>query len=372
MKRTIKLFSLILTIVMVVSLAACSGRNSKAAKAFFSSYGKATPFSEGLVWSEMMGGATVFNESGKVIYQSGNKLDRSVPFKDGVSFYQSGKNYYIVDKNGKVTYQTPPYSDAKYEKILAYGDGKFLVYRYSREFGSDSGKTLGTIDKNGKETTSFTPVSCNVSSNCDYLGDGVFLIDIEKTFDTTDGKCKNYHGKKHGEKSENGKIWIEVSDYSIGLYDLHTAEYQSLEGHTGKDHYVVNETGIYDGSYYNLNGEEIADIQLYKDKVIERRDFSKEGYTPLVLSDGGKFITYVNMSGEEQFKPIPAGSEYSIFGDLFAVGNKDSGIVTIYDCKGKERYHVENVAVLKDLELYENYFISGSETENSRKYYFFK
>lgn len=372
MKKTNKLFALILAIVMIVSLAACSNHNSKAAQQLFASVIAENPFSEGLAWTGSMGGATVISDTGKVVYQSSNKLDRSVPFKDGVSYYRSDKDYYIVDKNGKVTYQTPPYDSTHYEQILAYGNGEFLMYRYSDEFGSDSKGSVGTVDKNGKEKSRFVSVSRVNSKDSRYLGDGVFLINSGTTFDTTDGEVKSCPGKSFGDVSENGKIWIEVNEYSMGIYDLHTAEYTKIEGHSGKNHSFVNATGIYDESYYNLNGEEIANIQLYKDKVIARSEFTKDGFSPLVLSDGGTYFTYVNLAGEEQFKPISFSGRYSIHGDLIAIGNSDSGIVTIYDHTGQEKYHVENVTEIDDLELYEDYFITGSAEKYTRRYYFFR
>ena len=220
-----------------------------------------------------------------------------------------------------------------------------------------------------------------------YLDDGIFYDVSAKgefpwVFDTTNGKLRNNNTDdswkfpiEETTKSENGKIWVTAGK-GLTTFDMHEWEpIKQIDSSKEKSYEIamvcsiVGKTGVVDGVYYDLNGEKIAEVDLYQDQVNERGEFSEAGYAPLVMNDRGhEYITYVNKKGEQQFEPkaINAGSKATeiINGDYFAVAYSDQHVVVIYDYTGQEKHRVENLDVVKILG--DDYIISGG------KYYFFQ
>ena len=294
------------------------------------------PFSEGLAWVNHKGAVKLINKSGEIvceIKQSKNDtVGQPMPYRDGVSFYNINDDWYIVDQKGSVLYQTKPYSKDDYEQILAYGDGNFLVHRYKKAF-KNGGDTLGTIDKNGNNTSEFYPAETSGKMIWEYVGEGVFYETLSNTlYDTANGKMTGLNSDVSvvGNETdsvaetparivyENGKVWAELSTlHGLGILDVHTAEIREFNGEDNHT-YIIDDIGVVDGVYYDLSGEKIADVQLYKKDVLRRGKFSEAGYAPLVLLGDGSYMTFVDKSGNEQFEPILLGDESSFYDDFFA------------------------------------------------------
>lgn len=402
MKTTNKLFALILAVVMTVSLAACAKQPAGAPDPKTPSptaaelsnkidltttqFKTAERFSEGLAWVNYMDCSTLINKEGDIIYQADGRLQLCSPVQDGVCYYKkSSSEYGILDKEGNILYKT-----SGNETILAYGDGKFLSGRTESGF-NQHGKSIGAIDKNGKEVTDFVSIDDDIYIDLEgewkYLDDGIFYEVSAKgefpwVFDTTNGKLRNNNTDdswkfpiEETTKSENGKIWVTTGK-GLTTFNMHEWEpIKQIDSSKEKSYEItkacsiVGKTGVVDGVYYDLNGEKIAEVDLYQDQVIERGEFSEAGYAPLVMNDQGhEYITYVNKKGEQQFEPkaINAGSKATeiINGDYFAVAYSDQHVVVIYDYTGQEKHRVENLDVVKILG--DDYIISDD------KYYFFQ
>ena len=403
MKKTNKLFALILAVVMIASLAACSGKpaapngapNANAAveptaaelsnklDLATTEFKKAQPFSEGLAWVVYMDCSTLINKEGEIIYQGDDQYSYCSPVSDGACYYSSSKGGAIIDKDGNVLYQT-----ADGEKILGYGDGKYLVYRLVTGFDKHDG-SIGTIDKNGNETTEFVPVDeadnytvLESSDRWNYLDDGLFYeadSEYPLVFDTTNGKFRNnvyrggvwYFSIDENYKTENGKIWL-YNGKGLTIFDMHAWEpVEEVNSSFEKEQQIViasdrfGKTGMVDYVYYDLNGEKIADVSLYPDKVEERGEFTDAGCAYLLLSDNsGRYITYVNKNGEQQFEPLTVGTQYAVNGDYFAIGYGNQNVVVIRDYTGEEKFRVEGVGGVDTLG--DDYIIFAD------KYYFFQ
>ncbi|MEE3492911.1 hypothetical protein [Ruminococcus sp.] len=349
------------------------------------SFDYVNPFSEGLAWVIHKGQIKVINKEGKEIFKtdsSSYETDIPLPFKDGVSCYNVGDNYFIIDKEGKTLYQTKEYKEDDYEQILAYGNGGFLVHRFSKGFKDGKktgGHTMGMIDKNGKEITEFYAVDFTPEEKWDHLCDGVFYEPLDgKVFDTQSGKCSSIGSNVdsigndtvstlsvlRSITAENGKVWVKLSTlHGLGIMDVHTLEIQEFNYKDDNNTFIIDDIGVVDGVYYNLSGEKVAEISAYMPNVIRRGDFSDSGVTPLVMNDGSCYITYVDKNGKDQFDPIKLGNEWSFTKDHFA--DSDGTQVVVYDNTGKEVCR-KKVTDHKDLRLYDDYFIAG------KNYYFFK
>lgn len=431
MKKINRLFALMLAVVMMISLAACAKltppqnaaptdaavqsptrtddsvqpTESKDAKAATqakaqdgeqksdktllhldqASFQYVNPFSEGLAWVIHKNKIKVISKEGEIVFETDSSSFETtipMPFLDGVSCYNVDRDYFIIDKEGKTLYQTEPYDENNYEEILGYGDGRFLVHRFSKGFKNGSktgGHTLGTIDKNGKETTEFYSVDFTPEKEWEYLCDGVFYEPLSmKVFDSENGECSSIGNDvsgignetdsvlsvPHEITAENGKVWVELSSlHGLGIMDVHTLEIQKFDCKDNNHTYIIDNIGVVDGVYYDLNGEKIAAIDAYMPNVIRRGKFSESGCTPLVLNDGSSYITYVDKNGKDRFDPMKLGPESSFTEEYFA--NSEDKDVVIYDTTGKECYRVR-ASDHKDLKLYDDYFIAG------KNYYFFK
>ena len=219
----------------------------------------------------------------------------------------------------------------------------------------------------GEAEAYLSPEAVNVVCGYSHGGQSVFFMNMDLVRDiwlfdacvSIGGKCSN--------PTSNGKVWAELSTlHGLGILDVHTAELQKFNGEDNHT-YIIDDIGVVDGVYYDLSGEKIADVQLYKKDVLRRGKFSEAGYAPLVLQGDGSYMTFVDKSGNEQFEPILLGDESSFYDDHFAtVDPNKSTEVVIYDHTGKEKYRVTGVKDDKDLRLYDDYFIAG------KNYYFFK
>ena len=349
------------------------------------SFDYVNPFSEGYAWVIHKGKIKVINKAGETIFETDSdsyQTDIPMPFCGGVSCYNVERDYYIIDKEGNTLYQTKPYDENDYEEILACGDGHFLVHRFSKGFRNGEktgGHYLGTIDPNGNEATGFYPIDFTPQTKWEYLCDGVFYEPLDKkVFDSESGKCSsigsdvNGIGNEtnsvlswpHSITAENGKVWVELSNlHGLGILDVHTLEIQKFECAGKNDTYIIDNIGVVDGVYYDLNGEKVAEISAYLPNVIRRGKFSEAGCTPLVLQDGSSYITYVDKSGKDQFDPMIIDNNSSFTEDYFA--NPEGDYVVIYDHTGKEKCR-KMVSDKKDLTLYDDYFIAG------KNYYFFQ
>lgn len=406
MKKTNRLFALILAVVMIASLAACSGKlaapkNAPDANAAVeptaaelsnkidlatTEFDNPRPFSEGLAWVTYMDRSTLIDREGNIIYQGDKKYIFYSSVSDGACYFAEGDSFTIIDKDGKVLYQS-----ADGEKLLACGDGKYFVYRLVTGFDKQE-ESVGIIDKNGNESAPFcdaNELSCDLGE-WRYLGDGFFFDGSEHTncvFDSTNSKLMNTEkNPKDAEKlyinipfeaeSENGKIWLHT-DKGLMIFDLKTWEAvkeiesskeTTLEIEVACD--IFGKTGKVDDAYYDLNGEKIADVSLYPDKVEGRCEFTESGYAYLFLNDQNcHYITGVNKNGEQQFEPLATGGvKAAVNGDYFAIGNGDQNYVVIRDYTGEEKFRVEGVTSV--YALGDDYIISG--TEYHGKYYFFQ
>lgn len=349
------------------------------------SFDYVNPFSEGLAWVIHEGQIKVVSKKGKVIFKtdsSSYETDIPLPFQDGVSCYNSGKDFFIIDKDGNTLYQTKEYKEDDYEEILAYGDGGFLVHRFSKGFKDGKktgGHSLGMIDKNGKEISEFYSVDFTPEREWEHLCDGVFYEPLDgKVFDSKSGKCSsvkndvNCIGNEtdsvsttpHRIVAENGKVWVELSTlHGLGIMDVHTLEIQKFNCKDSYHTYIIDDIGVVDGVYYDLSGEKVAEITAYLPNVIRRGNFSDSGVTPLVMNDGSSYITYVDKDGKDQFDPMKLGVESSFTKDHFA--NSEGTQIAVYDNTGKECFRIP-LTEQKDLRLYDDYFIAG------KNYYFFK
>lgn len=419
MKKTNKLFALILAIVMIVSLAACSKQPaatptqnapeptaaelSNKIDLKTTKFKNADPFSEGLAWVNYMECSTLINKEGEIIYQADGTFDSCTPVRDGVCFYQKASDYGIIDKEGKVLYRTKSNTDDEFEQILAYGDGNFMILRHSKGFNKDE-YSLGAIDKDGKETVAFQTVTPDyqnsfIESKWSYAGDGLFVNvnTIYEVYDVSAGKFIDHRQdenqnwgfvSKHDFRStpQNGKMWILISEsspsrQSFAVFDLRSGEIGTKIScnydEKGKTSSAVFGTYcVSDGVYYDLNGEEIAKVDLYKDQVIDRGEFLEDGQEYLIIEDTNHdtYLTYVNKSGEKLFEPmkITTGkfdAQSCIHGARFAMTEKGSNAVIIYDSNGKEVYRIDNVdnANVRSVDaLDDDYAIIGGQ------YYFFR
>lgn len=428
MNKLHRLSAIILAVVMIASLTACAGKNADSVEETSSteaaaqaesqpkdvksgsreatdtntqvgenksnsdrkildlshaSFDEVNPFSEGLAWVIHKGQIKVVSKKGEVIFKtdsSSYETDIPLPFHDGVSCYNIGKDFFIIDKDGNTLYQTKEYKDDDYDEILAYGDGGFLVHRFSKGFKDGKktgGHSLGLIDKNGKDISEFTSVDFTPERKWEHLCDGVFYEPLNgKVFDSKSGKCSSVNNDINciGNEtdsvsdtpnkivSENGKVWVELSSLQgLGIMDVHTLEIQKFECKNDTHTYIIDDIGVVDGVYYNLRGEKVAEISAYLPNVIRRGNFSDTGLTPLVLLNGSSYITYVDKNGKDQFDPMKLGSESSYTKDYFV--NSEGTLITVYDNTGKEHSQV-SVIDPKDLRLYDDYFIAG------KNYYF--
>ena len=422
MKTTNKLFALILAVVMTVSLAACAKQpagtptsnaqeptvaSDKKLDLATTEFENASRFSEGLAWVTNLGSSTVIDKEGNIIYQSEFKVyDSCADFKDGVSWFQDNNDYSIIDKEGKILYQTKSNTEEDFERILAYGDGNFLTLRHSTGFNKDE-YSLGAIDKDGKETGAFqtvTPDDTNgiLQSKWSYAGDGLFVNvdEVYKVYDVSAGTYIDHRQDKNQNwdflnfrnsndikpTPQNGKMWILISEDSpkgqyIAAFDLRSGEVGkkisfSLDEKGKASAAVFGTLCVCDGVYYDLSGEEIAKVDLYQGQVIDRGKFSEAGtaYLEIQDSNGDTYLTYVNKSGEQLFDPmkITTGkfeAQNCIHGDQFAMTEKGSNTVIIYDSNGKEVHRIDNVdnANVRSVDALDNdYAIIGG------KYYFFQ
>ncbi len=422
MKTTNKLFALILAVVMTVSLAACAKQPAGAPDPKTPSptaaelsnkidltttqFKTAERFSEDLAWVNYMDCSTLINRDGEIIYQADGEFDSCTPIRNGVCYYQKGSDYGIIDKEGKVLYQTKSNTEEDFERILAYGDGNFLTLRHSTGFNKDE-YSLGAIDKDGKETGAFqtvTPDDTNgfLQSKWSYAGDGLF-VDVDEAYEVYDVSAGTYidHGQDKNRNwvflnfrnsndikptPQNGKMWILISEDSpkgwyIAAFDLRSGEVGkkisfSFDEKGKASAAVFGTLCVCDGVYYDLSGEEIAKVDLYQGQVIDRGKFSEAGnaYLEIKDSNGDVYLTYVNKSGEQLFEPkkITTGkfeAQNCIHGDQFAMTEKDSNTVIIYDSNGKEVHRIDNVdnANVRSVDALDDGYaiISG-------KYYFFQ
>ncbi|MEE3492910.1 WG repeat-containing protein [Ruminococcus sp.] len=392
MKTTNKLFALILAAVMTVSLAACSkkpagapapnAQNSTAASKkkldlATTKFEKASRFSEGLAWVTNLGSSTVIDKEGNTIYQTEFKIyNDCADFKDGVSWFRDKDDYFIIDKEGKILYQTKSNTNDEFERILAYGDGSFLTLRHTTGFNKNE-YSLGAIDKDGKETGAFQTIEeYSLGAKWRYAGDGLFFNAEGEVYDVISGKYTNYakkqdktwqyiNGEAYDEEfrltPQNGKMWIPIRDEKEGdctaIFDLHSGELiKKIPFVFGYGRLPMFGTiCVCDGVYYDLTGEEIAKVDLYKDQVIDRGEFLEDHQAYLIVKDKNQdsYITYVNKSGEQLFEPMKITTnrfkaQNFIHGFNFAMMEKDSNTVIIYDSYGKEAHRIENISNNKD------------------------
>lgn len=124
------------------------------------------------------------------------------------------------------------------------------------------------------------------------------------------------------------------------------------------------------GQFYDFNGAiDMPSLTVTSDAtVVDFSDFSEAGYAWLTLhvKDGDTYFTFIDRQGKEQFPPKQYNSSYvKFYTDSYAVYDKDTNTVTIYDYTGAEKASVTAPQITGVTSLRENYFIANGQ------YFFF-
>ena len=342
-------------------------------------------FVDGYAWvSTNIMGDTVYeliDRSGKIVYIS-NRRDEWYGFEKGYGFIADK----IIDQNGNVTY-TARNDDEVMEEILAQCGDKFAVRREYSTF--DNNSVMATlIDSTGKDL--ITPFESD--SKWTHFGEGYFfgynqndrmMIIINSSTGEVFESPENYRILNTQTKNivKDGKIWMgytgnsnDQTDKHPAIYDLNTKQMRDFAP-AEKDFRIIGSDALIDEDVYNINGERFAAIPIYTEyaatPITHIGEYNDKGCVPVRLQgkDRKQYITYLDSDGNEMFTPVKLSSTEghdSYNSDQFAVKQDDSFI--IYDHTGAQKTSVKLESRDADettCKLYDDYLICNGH------YYFF-
>lgn len=324
-----------------------------------SSYEFIEPFStDGYAWISYYSDSNqdiitqLVDRNGYVYYEiSGEYLGNNTPsfcskVQDGVSWirlmpgnvdWMENSTEYIINTNGTVLYKTRHEDSDKgslREHILGYGNGKFLVLRYSNDINGEK-YTLGTIDKNGKVVDEFweayrveyldsDPIAEYLQDDYFYLGDYIYNVATQECIFTYGHNCEHhfvntYNGVYYGK--DNIFDFINTTEFSedANYYDwrelynngvlrptfIYLERDNSYPQDVGGPHRMISDLYYCNHGYYDGKGTRVMTIEQYANLGMWCSSFN-EGYAIMVLlgGDGYYYITVIDSNGEEQFDPF--------------------------------------------------------------------
>ncbi len=411
-------------------------------------FSKAGEFSEGLAWVQYRGSDNKFIVA--LVDRDGymrcsysdlgyNSTAYASPVTDGLSFVRFGNvansdfvnsGYeVIVDSKGNELYRTiqENYSTgSKREHIVAYGNGKFLMYRITS--GIEGNKyMIGVIDKYGKDINEFVEMELQravVSPSDDwtdfydtcYMGEDCFIFQQNDRSYIYDASANKILSSSNGTETivgmKDGKYFYNSKQVGLGYSHLGIANVrENVEEKNGSTHAKYTQIDYPEGynrsknklcdldgtqlfgdgevyychGYYDVDGNRTISIPIYEDLKMWCSTFSDEGYALMVLcgADNYNYVTVIDRSGAQQFEPFRIKYDKNSYSNLVNISSHiengkficqtDDGLC-IFDAKTGTKLDTiakstnsRNICVYAFGDGYALY-----ETDTGRKYYFFE
>lgn len=337
-------------------------------------------FSDGVAWvtytdpedgSEKFG---LMNLEGEIkTNQKLNEIGLGSLFSGGYSYVNTDKEYFIVDKQGNITAQSPE-GEGIYS-VLAGGDGVFLIRHHLSGLDINEDK-YGLLEADGNWIVEPTTDSPLVLTSEDDFADFYYLG--EHTFIAVNGGLNHWY--IYNTDTRMGKEFS--SRYKIGLYDDGQEMFSVYDGlfpyMLGDELYVYNtitgelETHYWTqfskifyhegilfeieawngstaprGAFYNLSSE-VGDILLeynkYPMRVHNVPGFYKynDGCAAVIVegADGGMYLGFIDTKGEFLFSPYQLAEDngYLAYGPC----ENNAVYASIWDSEGNYRDGIIN------------------------------
>ena len=234
-------------------------------------------FSDGYAWVKCYVGdsqdksSAVIDKKGNLYYHTYDDIEPHF-FTKGACYIKNGENYSIVDASGKSVSSS---ETGDFDRILASGDGMFLVYKFDADV--DSARHLfGIIDSKGNWTKELTDVT-------DWMSTDVLFV-LKNALSENGDVSASYEG--------NGVFTLNAVSLGSGVGDYFVWS-------TKKDAFF----SIDKGHFYDL------DLSLFKE--------SDHAY--FQCNEGGSFYSSPNGQKEK----LGFINKVSLDGKLTVIANED-------------------------------------------------